>query len=813
MIKGDVAAERAVLSAICQFGNSALSEVADILEVSSFTHESNQILYRCLTHLLQSYDHVDMPAILSSATEIGLDKYITEKHELSYIQSLFDFPISIINVRGFAAKVRKISIANDLQKSIKTIYEDLDKITGNEAMADILALAENKVLDFSGTIEQEDNDKPVLLYEKAKEFLEHKEANRCEQLGIPTGFPIYDMVIGGGQRRGSVNLIMARPKTGKAQPLTSTVYTPNGKKKIGDIVVGDIICSPHNESGKTEVVAIHPQGVKNVYEVTFNNGDVVECCEDHLWTVTNSRNFKEYTLSCKDLKSDIETTCKRKRWYVRLPKKVWFNKKSLSIDPYIMGCLLGDGSFRTGSVTFTNKDKFIINTINDRLVYGYEIKKKSPRQDRIEYIITKGRTGSKSNYYIEALRKYDLWNKTSHDKFIPKEYLYSSIEDRMLLLAGLMDTDGSIDNNGNAEYTTVSYSLALDIKELIHSLGGITKIVERLTSYTYCGKTTKKKHYRLLIRMTDKNNLFLLPKKKDRVLQRKKTEHKRVIKNISYKGKEECVCITVKEKDGLYITDNYVVTHNSTLGKEVAQYVSGINIPVLIIDTEMTTDDQISRGVASAVGVDINDIETGKFADGPKRESVYKFAEDNQFRPIYHISVHGRQFDNVLSIIRRWIISDVGKDENGKTNECLIIYDYFKLMDQSELDDLAEYQAIGFQLSKLTDFTKKYNVPCLAFVQTNRDGIVKESTDVAAQSDRLIWFCSSVMLFKRKSSEEIAEDGPQNGNSKLVFLEGRFGSGLENDYINLNFNHSQSNIKELTTKLQALKGNSGFQVE
>ena len=101
------------------------------------------------------------------------------------------------------------------------------------------------------------------------------------------------------------------------------------------------------------------------------------------------------------------------------------------------------------------------------------------------------------------------------------------------------------------------------------------------------------------------------------------------------------------------------------------------------------------------------------------------------------------------------------------TKDCVIFYDYLKLMDsQGMSQDMKEYQVLGFMMTQLHNFATKYKVPIVAFVQLNRDGITKESTDTASGSDRIIWLCSNFTIFNRKSDEE-SEDGPA-GNRKLL---------------------------------------------
>ena len=121
--------------------------------------------------------------------------------------------------------------------------------------------------------------------------------------------------------------------------------------------------------------------------------------------------------------------------------------------------------------------------------------------------------------------------------------------------------------------------------------------------------------------------------------------------------------------------------------------------------------------------------------------------------------------------------------------------------------DMKEYQVLGFMMTALHNFAVKYRVPIVAFIQLNRDGITKESTDTASGSDRIVWLCSNFTIFKRKSDEEIAEDGGRSGNRKLIPIISRHGGGLdENDYINCHMKGWCAKISEGNTRLEAVRG-------
>ena len=241
----------------------------------------------------------------------------------------------------------------------------------------------------------------------------------------------------------------------------------------------------------------------------------------------------------------------------------------------------------------------------------------------------------------------------------------------------------------------------------------------------------------------------------------------------------------------------------SVFADNVALNVSSKNIPVLMLDTEMSKEDHLNRLLANISGVPINEIATGKFAaEDDKRDKVLEAMKLIESIPYSYVSVAGKPFDQILNLIKRWVMQDVKTDENGKTNNCLIIYDYLKLMSSSSItNNIQEYQALGFQITSLHNLCVKLDIPCLSFVQLNRDGITKESTDAVSGSDRLIWLCTSFTIFKSKSPEELAEDGPNAGNRKLVPIVSRHGAGLDDgDYINMVMQGSHAKLRELKTR-------------
>ena len=241
----------------------------------------------------------------------------------------------------------------------------------------------------------------------------------------------------------------------------------------------------------------------------------------------------------------------------------------------------------------------------------------------------------------------------------------------------------------------------------------------------------------------------------------------------------------------------------SVWGDNVALHNARKGIPVLMLDTEMSKEDHLNRILSNISGVPINDIATGKFAnDEEKYIAVNNAVEEIKNIPYTYVCVAGAPFENILNHIKRWVMREVGTDEEGRTNECLVIYDYLKLMASSGISNsIAEFQALGFQIMDLHNLTVKLDIPCQALCQLNRDGITREDTGSMSGSDRIVWLVTSLSYLKEKSAEELAEDGPRAGTHKVINLKARHGPGLHGgNYINFLMQGEYAKLTEFRTR-------------
>lgn len=217
--KCDPAAERAVVAGVFAFGQDAYLDIADIVTSQTFTIDSNEVLYRCLEHLVKDNAEAkpDLASVLSAANTLGLHRHFEDKSEVKHLRGVMNMAATMqpTSVLKLAAKIRKLEVARLLDQQLEGVQTSLEEITGDEPIMHILGLAENAIFDFSSLINDNLSRGTVPMGEGAEEFIVHLMENPRETVGISTGMRHFDKVIGGGLRDECFDIIGARQKTGK----------------------------------------------------------------------------------------------------------------------------------------------------------------------------------------------------------------------------------------------------------------------------------------------------------------------------------------------------------------------------------------------------------------------------------------------------------------------------------------------------------------------------------------------------------------------------------------------------------------------
>lgn len=424
-------------------------------------------------------------------------------------------------------------------------------------------------------------------------------------------------------------ILHGKPGNGKAQPLDSDVLTPNGFIKMKDVKVGTIVSTP--DGGSAKISGVFPQGEIDIYKVIFSDGTSTECSLDHLWNVKSSRdrsqknNFKTITL--KEISEKIIISGGKRNYSIPMVKPINFSENNLPIDPYILGVILGDGMISTKTIGVSNIDDYILNKVDDYLKSDFNCKlvkrgyayygiiNNNKRKincfiksfdlitgneiiyNNILDLENKGlnvgsiygvhngicksykkckwsiirRPSYPTDVLFNHLKELNLFGKRSWEKHVPEIYLFSSIENRIKLLQGLMDTDGTVYKNGyEIEFGSTSKKLSYSVKFLVESLGGKATINSRFTKFSYLGEIkTGRKSFRVNISLPPEIIPFQVPRKKEKYIPRSKYLPLRYISKIEFVGKKEAQCILIDHPDNLYITNNFIVTHNTMIASAI----------------------------------------------------------------------------------------------------------------------------------------------------------------------------------------------------------------------------------------------------
>ena len=279
------------------------------------------------------------------------------------------------------------------------------------------------------------------------------------------------------------------------------VATPDGWRPLKDLAVGDLVIA--DDGTPTEVLAAVDYGDTPCWEVTFSDGTSMICDDSHRWDVrrigTDAKGAWR-TVTLQEIRCLVTTgsqgdwrpgVTRTTRWaepgetpwldargyakyQVPVCAAVQYPARELPVDPYLLGVLIGDGALTTGSVRFHRSDPDVVARVRLALPDGLELVPASRSAKRKEGDWRIAGSRGVPNPLIEALRGLGLWGVRSHEKFIPPPYLLGSIAQRLALLQGLLDTDGTGNRaRGGVSFGSSSADLIAGVSDLVRSLGGL----------------------------------------------------------------------------------------------------------------------------------------------------------------------------------------------------------------------------------------------------------------------------------------------------------------------------------------------------
>jgi phosphate starvation-inducible protein PhoH and related proteins len=409
--------------------------------------------------------------------------------------------------------------------------------------------------------------------------------------------------------RGAVEVAPLAFMRGRAQPVERRILTPWGWRQIGDLEVGDLVVG--SDGKPTLVLGVHPQGRREVFELRTQDGASTRCCAEHLWFVTtldDRRHGKPGRVVRTDEMIGRLRRAHQRRFELPLVSSpVAFEPRPFPMDPYALGLLLGDGCITTSTTpAFTTKDPELLESLRS-LIEGIDPVQKT----EYDYVLRRSgpRRGPLTNPVTAVLRDLRLAGTRSSTKHVPIEYLLNTAEVRLGVLQGLLDTDGGPVTQSRrscrVQYSTASAELADDVVFLVRSLGGVAYRRLRPAAGRRSGMAQGRPvHHRVDMHLLD---IRLPPGLAPFRLERKRLLYERFgagrpmrfVDSIEPAGEAETVCISVAAEDSLYVTDDFLVTHNT------------LNSSFIILDEAQNTTPEQMKMFLTRIGFGSRAVVTG----------------------------------------------------------------------------------------------------------------------------------------------------------------------------------------------------------
>jgi replicative DNA helicase len=702
-------AEQSVLGGL-MLDNDAADRIGDAVGSEDFYSDGHRLIFRHITQLIADGKPADVVTVSEALASVQKLDYVGG---LAYLGALAQNVPTAANIRHYANIVRERSILRQLASTASEIAESAFNPLGRSAKM-VLDEAEAKVLHIAeqGARGAQNFREIGRLLADVVERIEtlYNRDDPSDVTGVPTGFNDLDRMTSGFQP-GDLIVVAGRPSMGKAQPLDARVRTLAGWTPMGDLHVGDALASI--DGAPSFVQGVFPQGERQVYRVTFSDGRAGECCAEHLWRV-HYRGWPAPRVLRTDRIAEMLAGIRyRDRLSIDMPNGD-FGAGELPVDPWVLGALLGDAS----PVGSTARISTIAGSMVERMCERADARLECVHAGGADGRIVQGHRGhvegvpgSAPNALTSALRDLGLWGLPSHEKFIPRAYLDAPRAQRLDLLRGLLDTDGRVERFGTIRFATSSPRLAADVVELARSLGAWCRSQPRTPRYSYRGERNDgRTAFTCTIRHPDPGSLLLLSDKLASV-RTPQRDKRPTFASIVPSRVTATQCIAVTHPSRLYITDDYIVTHNTAFALNVGEYVAlNTGMPVAVFSMEMGATQLAMRLIGSVGKLDQHKLRTGRLASEDWDKLSAALGRLNE-APILIDETPALNAIEVRSRARRLM------KQYGKLG--LVIVDYLQLMQATTQGEnrATEISEISRSMKALA---KELSVPVVALSQLNR---------------------------------------------------------------------------------------------
>ena len=412
--------------------------------------------------------------------------------------------------------------------------------------------------------------------------------------------------------RGVIEVAPLAFMRGRAQPLSTPVLTPDGFRPIGSLRVGDLVTG--SDGMPTPVIGVYPQGRKPAYRLTTQDGARTLCCAEHLWQVRTAcdkrRGLPGRVLETREMVGRLRARRQRRFELPLLSGPAEFPMRRVPLDPYALGLLLGDGSSTGPATPSCSPSGREPAAALGQAWAGIEAASDGGAKSAVPSDGDGHRGGAiVAAPMTQALVEPNLygagWTATS----IPDAYLHNSSDVRIALLQGLLDSDGgSVTLRGRScsiRYATCSPRLRDDVTYLVQSLGGVAQLRRGRATGRRPGRARlepgrgRSDASILDIRLPANIEPFRLAGKRAVYERDGGARPRRFVDSIEPAGDAEMVCIQVAAQDSLYVTDDYLVTHNT------------LNDSFIILDEAQNTTPEQMKMFLTRLGFNSKVVVTG----------------------------------------------------------------------------------------------------------------------------------------------------------------------------------------------------------
>lgn len=680
----------------CLLGQDIFSEINDQIDEEFFFVREHKVIFQAYKEVFSGASELIDSNIkpLISHDIISLKKL----DDLSTIDVVEDEISNIIKILKSKVEIRQLF-------KIKKFLSD--QLESNE-QSDTIFNQLNDMIIQMGNEQGDQMESLSKILHKAIPDPKNPPRITSKLLGVPTGLDSLDKITKGYEKK-HINIIAARTSSGKALSLDSKLLTQNGFIKMSQIKVADLICG--SDGHFYPVTGVYPQGYKKCYNVIFNDKTRVCCTDDHLW-LTQNRNERRYKLpaSIKKL-SEIkkEIICNGKNKYknhtIEYVSPIDFNQEVI-LDPYLLGILIGDGNFTKNIIIF-NSEKDIIKLVKQLLPHEDCLTTISSKNRSISYRIKRKIWTSEASETSTIIKNLNLYGCRSYEKFIPKNYLFSSIDNRIDLLQGLIDSDGYVTpNSSSIEYSTTSKKLMRDIIFLVRSLGGRATCTQRDGVYVKQGKHINTRiNYRITISFPNGLVIPINSKKHLKKFVYKGRTTKKSIIDIEDAGMKECQCISVDSPDNLFITDGFNLTHNTVLAYQSALATAMEGGRVLIYTLEDSKTSVADRLLSTA-----GDISNYKVIYRNFKEARDKVKFVHTYEELEKLPIH---IDENVNHSAFSIFNSIRKKQIKYGEISLVILDYIQCMSH-------DFEQITTITRQFQNYVKTLDIALVIVSQFNR---------------------------------------------------------------------------------------------